>query len=520
MAFLVQHGGSRAVAGKAAAGARERKPRHGGARAAAKKNSSKMGHGNRQFAACLLALLVCICVVKLLPLLSSRISSGHGVHLVEGNLARHVSSDDTEGVGAQSSWQSSVVDGPQQPGVPILPRAVADPFRSSQESGTSLINDTVKAGTNLENKSGTEGQFISSAESDSPPGGSFMKPRQAAVTDIQISMPSSKIYCDDKSRDEGFPYARPIICQMSGDARVAPESSSIALTMPMQKSDELRRIRPYARQDDTLPPLVREVVIRAAASENDAPKCSVNHDVPAVIFSIGGYTGNFFHDMSDVLIPLYLTSFQFKGRHVTVGLLRDRDLIIRQHPTRNPKGYTMPDFMRFLRHCYGLSTDKPLVLGEQPDKKPRMLIISRRRTRKLMNLRRVAAMSRALGFDVVISEAGGNLKKFATMVNSCDVLVAVHGAGLTNQVFLPPQAVVIQIVPWGKMDWMATNFYGEPARGMNLRYLEYYISKEESSLIHSQGWNALSEMIMKQDVKLNLKRFKPTLLQALDLLQA
>jgi hypothetical protein len=223
-------------------------------------------------------------------------------------------------------------------------------------------------------------------------------------------------------------------------------------------------------------------------------------------------------------------------QHVTVGLMRDRDLIIHRHPTRNPKGYMMLDFMRFLRHSYGLSRDRPLVLGEQPNKKPRMLIISRRGTRKLLNLRRLATLSRGLGFEVVISEAGGNLKRFATMVNSCDVLLAVHGAGLTNQVFLPVQAVVIQIVPWGRMDWMATNFYGEPAHGMNLMYLEYYISEEESSLIHrysrdhmvfrnpmaihSQGWNAVSEVIMKQDVRLNLRRFKPTLLQALDLLQA
>uniref|UniRef100_A0A0A9CJJ6 Glycosyltransferase 61 catalytic domain-containing protein n=1 Tax=Arundo donax TaxID=35708 RepID=A0A0A9CJJ6_ARUDO len=280
--------------------------------------------------------------------------------------------------------------------------------------------------------------------------------------------------------------------------------------------------------------------------------------------------------MSDVLIPLYLTSFGFKGRvkffitnykqwwiqkykpmlrrlshydiidfdsnkgvhcfqHVILGLVRDRDLILRQHPTRNPKGYSMLDYTRFLRHSYGLKRDRPLVLGEEPGKKPRMLIISRRGTRKLLNLRRVAAMSRALGFDVIISEAGGNLKRFATTVNSCDVLLAVHGAGLTNQVFLPAQAVVIQIVPWGKMDWMATNFYGEPARGMNLKYLEYNISAEESSLaqmypkdhivfkdpmaVHGQGWNALSEIVMTQDMRLNLRRFRPTLLQALDLLQ-
>jgi hypothetical protein len=142
----------------------------------------------------------------------------------------------------------------------------------------------------------------------------YILPYFPAVTDIQVSKPSSKIYCDDNSTDTGFPYARPIICQMSGDVRVAPGSSSVALTMPVQKSEEMRQIRPYARHDDTLPPLVREVVIRAAASENDAPECSVDHDVPAVIFSIGGYTGNFFHDMSDVLIPLYLTTFRFKGR--------------------------------------------------------------------------------------------------------------------------------------------------------------------------------------------------------------
>jgi hypothetical protein len=75
MAFLVQHGKTRAVAGKAAsAGARERKPRHS-ARTVAKRNPGKAEeHGSRQLAACLLALLVCVCVAKLLAVLSSRVS--------------------------------------------------------------------------------------------------------------------------------------------------------------------------------------------------------------------------------------------------------------------------------------------------------------------------------------------------------------------------------------------------------------------------------------------------------------
>ncbi|CAO2174374.1 unnamed protein product [Urochloa humidicola] len=573
MAFLVPHGKSRAVA---AAAARERKPRHG-ARAAVARSLTKPEIGRRQLAgrlllaACLLAPVLCICAARLLSQGASRVSSANGVYLTG---ERHVSSEDAEaGAGALNSFQQGIVDGHGPPVAPVPARFGADPVRSSPELDTGVRNSSAKNITDLDYTSGIEGKTRSSAKSGSPPENSFINVQQS---DIEVPKPMSKIYCDDKSKDEGFPYARPIICQMSGDVRVSPGSSSVSLTMPMQQGVEELRVRPYARRDDSLVPLVTEVDIRASASENDAPNCSINHDIPAVIFSIGGYTGNFFHDMSDVLIPLYLTSFRFKGRvkffitnykqwwiqkykpmlrrlshydiidfdsnkdvhcfeQVMLGLFRDRDLILQPHPTRNPKGYSMLDFTRFLRHSYGLKRVRPLVLGEEPSKKPRMLIISRRGTRKLLNLRQVAAISRALGFDVTVSEARGNLKRFAATVNSCDVLVAVHGAGLTNQIFLPAQAVVIQIVPWGKMDWMATNFYGEPARGMNLRYLEYHISEQESSLaqryprdhmvfkdpmaIHGQGWNALADIFMTQDVKLNLRRFRPTLLQALDLLQ-
>ncbi|CAO2193366.1 unnamed protein product [Urochloa humidicola] len=574
MAFLVQHGKSR---GTAAAAARERKARPGVRAPARSPGKPELGRSQLAarllLAACLLAPVLCISAARLLSQGASRVSSANGVYLAE---EKHVSSEDAEaGAGALNSFQQVIADGHGPPVVPVPARFGADPVRSLPELDTGVRNSSAENVTDWDYTPGIEGKTISSAKSDSPPENSFMNVQQS-VTDIEVLKPMSKIYCDDKSKDEGFPYARPIICQMSGDVRVSPGSSSVSLTMPMQQGVEGRRVRPYARHDDSLLPLVTEVDIRASVSENDAPKCSISHDIPAVIFSIGGYTGNFFHDMSDVLIPLYLTSFRFKGRvkffitnykqwwiqkykpmlrrlshydiidfdsnkdvhcfeQVIIGLFRDRDLILQPHPTRNPKGYSMLDFTRFLRHSYGLKRARPLVLGEEPSKKPRMLIISRRGTRKLLNLRQVAAISRALGFDVTVSEARGNLKRFAAIVNSCDVLLAVHGAGLTNQIFLPAQAVVIQIVPWGKMDWMATNFYGEPARGMNLRYLEYHISEQESSLaqryprdhmvfkdpmaIHGQGWNALADIFMTQDVKFNLRRFRPTLLQALDLLQ-
>uniref|UniRef100_A0A0D3EJ00 Glycosyltransferase 61 catalytic domain-containing protein n=1 Tax=Oryza barthii TaxID=65489 RepID=A0A0D3EJ00_9ORYZ len=598
----------------AEAAARERKPRHSNGRvaaaAAAAKNLSKVEPGRhlavvRLFPACLLALLICLCVVKFFSSLSSQsqrigtrsrmVSSWEGsastnvpripvAPLIMGRVDEDISTRSPE-LGEQMSWNKNHLslapaDACIPPfctvhpdhcmfvsGISVLDHANTSPVAS----GSVFKNENFKNGTDSENKSRSERQVAISTENDPPPGKeeSLTKSPQTAVSESEAPKPRGKISCDDKSKDEGFPYARPIVCHMSGDVRVSPATSSVILTMPSQQAEAApQRIRPYARRDDFLLPLVREVAITSAASEGDAPSCNVSHGIPAVIFSIGGYTGNFFHDMADVLVPLYLTTFHFKGKvqlfvanykqwwiqkykpvlrrlshravvdfdsdgdvhcfdHVIVGLVRDRDLILGQHPTRNPKGYTMVDFTRFLRHAYGLRRDKPMVLGETSGKKPRMLIISRRRTRKLLNLRQVAAMARELGFEVVVSEAGvgggsGGVKRFASAVNSCDVLVGVHGAGLTNQAFLPRGGVVVQIVPWGRMEWMATNFYGAPAAAMELRYVEYHVAAEESSLarryprehavfrdpmaIHGQGWKALADIVMTQDVKLNLRR--------------
>jgi Glycosyltransferase 61 len=391
----------------------------------------------------------------------------------------------------------------------------------------------------------------------------------------------SKIACDENTVDEGFPYARPIVCEMAGDLRISPKEKSVFLVSSSQDSmvfdqNGEKKVRPYARKDDFLLPSVVEVTVKSIKPESQVPKCTKKYNVAAVIFSVAGYTGNFFHDMVDVLIPLFLTTSHFKGEvqffitnfkpwyvdryqpllsklsnydvinfdeddevhcfpHGFVGLIRDRDLIIYPNPTRNPRNYSMVTFNSFLRNALSLKRDRPIILGESPKKKPRMLIISRTSTRKLLNQKQVAAMAEELGFEVIIKEAYPDLKSFAELVNTCDVLLAVHGAGITNQVFLPTEAVMVQIVPWGKMDWMATNFYGQPARDMKLRYVEYYIDKDETTLkekypsdhlvftdpmaIHAQGWGSLAEIIMKQDVRVNLTRFRPSLLQALDLLQ-
>uniref|UniRef100_A0A0D9WQH0 Glycosyltransferase 61 catalytic domain-containing protein n=1 Tax=Leersia perrieri TaxID=77586 RepID=A0A0D9WQH0_9ORYZ len=391
------------------------------------------------------------------------------------------------------------------------------------------------------------------------------------------------ITCDENGVDEGFPYARPPVCELTGDIRISPKDKTMFFVNPSGagpfNDNGEKKIRPYARKDDFLLPGVVEVTIKSVPSPAAAPACTRTHDVPAVVFSVAGYTDNFFHDNTDVMIPLFLTTAHLAGevqllitnfkpwwvhkytpllkkisnyevinfddkdggdvvhcfRRGGLGLYRDRDLIISPHPTRNPRNYTMVDYNRFLRRAFGLPRDTPAVLGDKTGARPRMLLIERKGTRKLLNLHDVAALCEELGFAVTVAEAGADVRGFAEKVNAADVLLAVHGAGLTNQIFLPTGAVLVQIVPWGKMDWMATNFYGQPARDMRLRYVEYYVSEEETTLkdkyprdhyvfkdpmaIHAQGWFALAEIVMKQDVKVNVTRFKPFLLKALDELQ-
>ncbi|KAG8075752.1 hypothetical protein GUJ93_ZPchr0006g45277 [Zizania palustris] len=400
------------------------------------------------------------------------------------------------------------------------------------------------------------------------------------VTKTSGSETEPTITCDENGVDEGFPYARPSVCALAGDIRVSPKEKAMFFVNPsgagpFDAAGE-KKIRPYARKDTFLLPGVVEVTIKSVSSPAVAPVCTRTHNVPAVVFSIAGYTDNFFHDNTDVLIPLFLTTAHFAGevqflitnfkpwwvhkftpllkklsnyevinfdkddevhcfRRGHLGLYRDRDLIISPHPTRNPRNYSMVDYNRFLRRAFGLPRDSPAVLGEVTGAKPKMLMIERKGTRKLLNLRDVAALCEELGFAVTVAEAGADVRGFGEMVNAADVLLAVHGAGLTNQIFLPTGAVLVQIVPWGKMDWMATNFYGQPARDMRLRYVEYYVSEEETTLkdkyprdhyvfknpmaIHAQGWPALAEIVMKQDVMVNLTRFKPSLLKVLDELQ-
>ncbi|XP_077242406.1 alpha-1,3-arabinosyltransferase XAT3-like [Tasmannia lanceolata] len=370
------------------------------------------------------------------------------------------------------------------------------------------------------------------------------------------------------------------LCEIEGDIRIHGNSSMVFVAsseMGILARNESWKIRPYARKGDLFAmSAVKELSIKSLIGHEEAPNCTLNHNVPAVIFSIGGYTGNLFHDFTDVLIPLFITSRQFNGevqflitdykpwwiikynpilkqlsryeildfdrddrvhcfKSAVIGLRCHKELSI--DPSKSPNGYSMYDFNEFLRNSYSLERAAPIQIGDGLGKKPRLLIISRKKSRSFTNEGEIVETAKSLGYEVVVAEAGvsSDLSKFAQIVNSCDVMMGVHGAGLTNLVFLPINAILIQIVPFGGLEWLSRTDFGKPAVDMKLRYLEYKIKMEESSLIkqyprnhvvlrdplsiHKQGWLALRSIYLdKQNVMLDVGRLRAILLKALELL--
>ncbi|KAJ0264364.1 hypothetical protein HA466_0027310 [Hirschfeldia incana] len=377
--------------------------------------------------------------------------------------------------------------------------------------------------------------------------------------------------------------SRTEICVFNGDVRVHGKSATILTAITSAFSgNSTWQMRPYARKGDLVAMnRVREWTVKLTQNADElenanfSSRCVTNHSVPAMIFSLGGYSMNNFHDFTDIVVPLFTTARRFNGEvqflvtnknqpwinkfKEILRSLSNYELIyidgedethcfttvvvgLNRHPeyykelTIDPSySEYMSDFRRFLRDTYSLR-NADVSNGGSLRRKPRILIISRARSRAFTNTGEIANAAGEIGFEVVVAEANTGVARFAETVNSCDVMLGVHGAGLTNMVFLPENAVVIQILPIGGFEWLADTYFGRPAKGMNLRYLEYKIKAEESSLMQQygrdhevvrdpsavakRGWNAFkSAYLVGQNVTVDINRFMPVLAKAYELLQ-
>ncbi|KAF7063125.1 hypothetical protein CFC21_069656 [Triticum aestivum] len=376
------------------------------------------------------------------------------------------------------------------------------------------------------------------------------------------------------------------ICEITGDARAIGANRTVLYVPP---ADERGTDGPeWAIKDQSRKNLgdIKEVKVKtlSAAQSLVAPECTSRHTVPVVVFAMNGIIGNPWHDLSDVLIPLFITTRAYDSEvqflvtelqlwfvdkyrliltnlsrydivdfnkdagvrcypHIIVGLRSHGDLDI--DPTRTPHNYTLLDFRLYIREVFSLPPESRGTPYKEASKKnaandngtvtekpkPRLLLINRGESRKFVNLPEVSAAVQAAGFELLVMEPSRDmrLEEFARAVDSCDVLMGVHGAALTNFFFLRTNAVLLQVVGLG-LEREALHYYGNQAKAVMVQHIQYFISAEESTLyekygkdhpavsdpdsVHKQGWQGAKRYFWaEQDIRLNLTRFAPTLHQ-------
>jgi len=337
---------------------------------------------------------------------------------------------------------------------------------------------------------------------------------------------SALITCDYSHEDYD-------LCTINGSTLFDPASSTIFAMGPHthDKSPAPFKFRPYPlKSDKRAMSSVKELNLIAAQPKLS---CGVTHHSPALVFSAAGYTGNYYHEMNENFIPLFITiDSLFPNRDVTLvvtdgkmwwfqkyaellsalsphrsiinadnlstahcfpsatlGLMKHGSMII--DPKLLPYNKTLLDFCDFLGKVY-TKLGTPFMYPKE-NGKPHLTLISRGcGSRVILNQEDVIKLGEEIGFNVHVFEASGStpMAKIYGVVHCSDVLLGVHGAGLTNFLLLRPGSVLVQVVPIG-LGWASRTYYEKPTKFLRVEYLEHKIELNESSLLEKYGANSL-----------------------------
>lgn len=315
------------------------------------------------------------------------------------------------------------------------------------------------------------------------------------------------------------------VCAINGSCHLDPKTGTFTLMDPTF-STFVEKIRPYPRKGEHwVMSTIKELTLTPGPLDLTLIRSwDITHDSPAIVFSAGGYTGSIYHDFIDGLIPLFFTANSYFpdldiilvvvnpkewwmpkymdvlgafSKHKTI-LLLDKENASVTHcfpsavvglisheamiadPTRIPNSKSLVDFQNFLDKAFNTS------LSTIKASKPRLILVSRYGNigRVMLNEKEMREMLEDVGFDVVTFRPTKktSLKEAYKLIKSSHVMVGVHGAALTHLLFLRPGSVFVQVVPIG-LGWAAKTCYEAPAKAMKLKYIEYRVNVEESSLI-------------------------------------
>ncbi|GAV61112.1 DUF563 domain-containing protein [Cephalotus follicularis] len=383
-----------------------------------------------------------------------------------------------------------------------------------------------------------------------------------------VSHEARQIRCD-------YSHKKYDLCSINGPTVLDPTTSTFYTANSTSQAPPFHvlKIRPYPRKWETsIMATIKELTLTSGPPPPSST-CQVQHNAPALVFSAGGYTGNFFHDFNDGFIPLYITvSSIYPNQDFVLVISQASDWWVhkyaevlrafsKHHPIVNldkdtathcftsatiglmshgfmtidskliPSSKTLSHFRAFLGKAY----DQGQTHHPDSESRPRLVLASRTGDvgRVILNQAELKWVAQDVGFDVVVFEprSSDSLREAYALINSSHVMVGVHGAALTHSLFLRPGSVLVQVVPLGTQ-WVAEVCFANPAKDLGLVYMEYKIGAEESSLVGKydkndvvikdpvafQGnyWSTavMSIYLREQNVKLNLDRFREYLKKA------
>nr|AGS18879.1 GT61_5 [Plantago ovata] len=395
--------------------------------------------------------------------------------------------------------------------------------------------------------------------------------RTSFITSMNLSPIGEKASCESEH-----------FCELEGDVRVEAKSGTIYVMThneTISNSTDSWIIRPYVRWYIYNVRHWTVKVVRYSEEDKNAPKCTRKHYTPAILFSDEGFSLNHFHCYADVVFPLYMTSFGYRPdihllitdyrdwfvsknheilkrvsqypimdidkeneqvhcyQKMFVGLKFFGDFLVNKSIPEYAAGMSIDNFRQFLRDTYSLERQTAIRPSLVNLTRPRLMIVSRKSSRILLNEDEISRVAKEVGFNVISTDSGlsTNQSRFAQLVNSCDVLMGIHGAGLTNMLFLPDNAVFIQMLPFGPLDYWTAMEFRDPTWDMSISYLDYRISIEESSLStqyapddpiladpisqYAKGWDFIRDVYLSVNFTIDVGRFKGTLVEAMKILQ-
>lgn len=397
------------------------------------------------------------------------------------------------------------------------------------------------------------------------------------------SISNGTICCDRSS-------VRTDICYIKGDIRTHSSSSSIFLytkndprgfydfgesldEIEEEQEFQSEKIRPYTRKWETS--IMKTIDELTLVSKNKARisqhECEVWHDVAAIFFSTGGYTGNVYHEFNDGLIPLYITSQHLNKKVVFVileyhnwWLTKYGDILshLSDYPpidfNKDHRTHCFPeaiiglnihdeltidhalmsanksirDFRDLLDRAYkprikGLIQDEererqtqvPPQLPLSPSstsllelaeelKKPKVVILSRNGSRAITNEALLVKVAERIGFRVEVVRPDRTTD-----------LAKIYRALNSSDVMLGVHGAAMTHFLFLKPEnvfiqviplgtnWAAETYYGEPAVRLGLRYIGYKILPRESSLYNEYDRN---DPVLRDPESVNKKGWEYT----------